>query len=200
MFYSTTKGDCPFKIDPFKALVGPRPIGWISSLSENGIANLAPYSFFNAVSSEPPIIMFSSVGRKDSIKNIEATGEFVCNLATIDLSEAVNQTSLPLPAEDDEFEAVGIEKAKCNLVSAPRVALSPVALECKFINTVDVQTLENQPSGSQMVLGQVVGVHIDDQYIENDRVNTARLKQLARHGYMDYSVSDETFRINRPKL
>ena len=198
MFYDALKGQCPLDIDPFKALVGPRPIGWISSLSSDGVANLAPYSFFNAVSDAPPIVMFSSGGRKDSIENIEATGDFVCNLASFDLREAMNTSSKIVGPEVDEFELAGLEKLPSRIVNAPRVANSPMALECRYLKTVALEDVNGDISSFAMVLGQVVGVHIDDKFIKDGRVRTALMQPLARHGYMDYSVVKETFRIERP--
>jgi flavin reductase (DIM6/NTAB) family NADH-FMN oxidoreductase RutF len=128
MFYDARKNDHGHEYDPFKAIVAPRPIGWISSLSPEGVANLAPYSFFNAMSDNPHYVVFGSAGRKDSIRNIEATGEFVHNMATFKLREQMNASSAPVAEGVDEFELAGLEKASCNLVKPPRVAASPVAL------------------------------------------------------------------------
>ena len=198
MYYNALAGDCPLPIDPFKAIVGPRPIGWISSLAVDGTANLAPYSFFNAVNDSPPMVMFSSAGRKDTIENVEATGEFVCNLANWELRDQMNLSSKMVEPGVDEFELAGLEKQTCELVSVPRVKSSPVALECRYLKTVRLDDLNGQVCAYQMVLGQVVGVHIDDRYIENERVRADLLQPLARHGYMDYSVVREIFRIERP--
>lgn len=198
MFYNALKEECPLQIDPFKALIGPRPIGWISSISKNGIANLAPYSFFNAVSANPPVIMFSSSGRKDSINNIETTGEFVYNLATAKLSAAVNESSISVAPDVDEFELIGLEKMACQLINVPRVASSPVALECKYLKTIELEDLDNKKTGDLIVFGQVIGVHIDDNFIKEGRVRSDLLQPLARHGYMDFSIVSETFRIERP--
>ena len=135
MFYNALKNECPLQIDPFKALVGPRPIGWISSLAPDGTVNLAPYSFFNGVCDSPPMVVFSSAGRKDSIENIEKTGEFVCNLATWELRDAMNVSSAAVGSEVDEFELAGLEKIPSTMVKPPRVAGSPVALECRYTQT-----------------------------------------------------------------
>lgn len=198
MFYNALKNECPLQIDPFKALVGPRPIGWISSLSPNGTANLAPYSFFNGVSDSPPMIAFSSAGRKDSIENIEQTGEFVCNLATWDMREAMNVSSSMVGAEVDEFDLAGLEKAPSVMVKPPRVAGTPVALECRHTQSVDMTDVDGVPLKYKLVIGQVVGVFIDDALIVDERVKIDRAKPIARHGYMDYSVVTELFRLERP--
>ena len=198
MFYDALNKQCPLEIDPFKALVGPRPIGWISTISANGVANLAPYSFFNAVADSPALVMFSSGGHKDTLLNIAETGEFVCNLATHDLKEAMNISSGMVDRGIDEFELAGLEKAAGEMVSVPRVALSPVALECKQTSNVVLNDVNGKATGYEMVIGQVVGVYIDDAMIVEGRVEASRLQQLARHGYMDYSSVVETFRIERP--
>lgn len=198
MFYNALAKECPLQIDPFKALIGPRPIGWISSLATDGTANLAPYSFFNAISDDPPLVMFSSGGRKDTIANIEATGEFVCNLANWQLRAAMNASSAQVGPQVDEFELAGVEKQASSLVKVPRVAGTPVALECRYVDTLALRDLAGNACHYEVVYGQVVGVFIDDAYIVNGRVDTARLQQLARHGYMDYSVAHETFRMERP--
>lgn len=198
MFYNALENQCPLQIDPFKALVGPRPIGWISSLAADGTANLAPYSFFNAISDDPPLVMFSSGGRKDTIANIEATGEFVCNLANWNLREAMNVSSSQVGAQVDEFELAGVEKHKSAMVKPPRVAGVPVALECRYIDTIATRDLAGKTGNYAMVYGQVVGVYIDDSCIVDGRVDAQALQPLARHGYMDYSVVRETFRLERP--
>lgn len=198
MFYDARKNDHGHPVDPFKAVVAPRPIGWISSLSPDGIANLAPYSFFNAMSDNPHYVVFGSAGRKDSISNIEATGEFVCNMATWDLREAMNQSSAMLDAGVDEFDHAGLEKADSTLVKVPRVAATPVALECKYVKTVDLPGHDNANGGYAMVIGEVVGVYIDDAFITDQRVNTAGMQPLARMGYSEYAVVTEAIRIRRP--
>ncbi len=198
MFYNALKNECPLQIDPFKALVGPRPIGWISSLAPDGTANLAPYSFFNGVCDNPPMVVFSSAGRKDSIANIEETGEFVCNLATWELRDAMNVSSAGVGAEVDEFELAGLEKAPSTMVKPPRVASSPVALECRHTQTVAMVDVDGKGLKYSLVIGQVVGVYIDDELVVNDRIDIASAKPIARHGYMDYSVVTELFRIERP--
>ena len=136
MFYSTSENDHGLPHDPFKALVAPRPIGWITAISAKGEVNLSPYSFFNAVSDRPHMVAFSSQGRKDALTFIEETGEFVCNFATFDLREKVNATSAPLPRGDNEMVHAGLTAAPSRIVRPPRVAEAPAALECKWLRTV----------------------------------------------------------------
>lgn len=198
MFYETASNEHGLKHNPFKALVAPRPIGWISSLSADGVVNLAPYSFFNAVSDIPPYVMFSSSGRKDSMTNIEATGEFVCSLATYDLKDKMNTTSAAVGPEVDEFELSGLTPAPCKIVKPPRVAESPVALECKHYKTIALPGPDGS-DGNFMVLGEVVGVHIDESVIVNGMVDVTKYRPLSRLGYMDYAVVDSVFAMDRPE-
>jgi flavin reductase (DIM6/NTAB) family NADH-FMN oxidoreductase RutF len=185
--------------DPFKALIAPRPIGWVTTISRTGALNLAPYSFFNAVSDAPPIIMFSSIGRKDSVAFAEETGEFVWNLPTYDLRDAMNATSASLPRGSSEFAHAGLEIAPSKLVAPPRVAKSPAALECKVVEIKTLQDMRGQATDNILVFGQVVGVHIDESFIRNGLVDTAAMMPIARCGYMDYAVADKLFSLNRPK-
>ena len=200
MFYDAIENAHGLKHDPFKALVSPRPIGWISSLDKDGRLNLAPYSYFNAVSDRPHIVMFSSSGRKDSIANIEDTGEFVCSLATFDLKDRMNQSSAPYPREISEFHEAGLETASSRLVKPPRVAESPVALECRYLQTIALADENGVPAESWVVLGQVVGIHIDDALITDGMVDITRARPIARLGYMDYAVVDAVFAMPRPTL
>ncbi|GAB4181144.1 MAG: flavin reductase family protein [Thalassobaculales bacterium] len=197
MFYETGAGHgLPF--DPIKAIVAPRPIGWISTIDAEGRHNLAPYSFFNALGSRPPIVCFSSEGMKDSAANAKATGEFVANLATMALAEAMNATSKTVPHGVDEFALAGLAVAPCRLVRPGRVAASPAALECKVLQVIEIADLSGQPIDRHLVIGQVVGVHIDDAYIRDGRFDTAAAQPLARCGYRDYAVVREVFEIVRP--
>lgn len=200
MFYDAIENAHGLKHDPFKALVSPRPIGWISSLDKDGRLNLAPYSYFNAVSDRPHIVMFSSSGRKDSIANVEDTGEFVCSLATFDLRDRMNQSSAPYPREISEFREAGLETAPSRLVKPPRVAASPVALECRYLQTIALADENGVPAESWVVLGQVVGIHIDDALITDGMVDITRARPIARLGYMDYAVVDAVFAMPRPTL
>jgi flavin reductase (DIM6/NTAB) family NADH-FMN oxidoreductase RutF len=197
MFYETSSNDHGFAVDPFKALVAPRPIGWISSLSAEGIRNLAPYSYFNAFAQSPHYIAFGSGGRKDSMRNIEATGEFAVNLATEALAEAMNRTSAALPPHVDEFSLAGLTPTPCRLIRAPRVGESPVCLECKLFRVIDLPGDDGHVD-DYLVIGRVLGIHIDDRFIENGRVNTAAMRPIARLGYSEYATVTEAWRMRRP--
>ena len=185
--------------DPFKAILAPRPIGWISSLDAQGRVNLAPYSFFNGFGSNPPIVGFTSEGRKDSLANVEATGEFVCNLVSRPLAEAMNLTAAPLPSGTDEMAFAGLEAAASRCVRPPRVALSPAALECRLLQVVEIRDLAGAPTGGHLVLGQVVGVHIDPSYLKDGIFDTAAARTVARCGYRGaYAEVDQLFEMIRP--
>lgn len=197
MFYDTLSNAHGLRHDPIKALVAPRPIGWISTIGRDGAINLAPYSFFNLVSEHPPYVMFSSGSRKDSQRNAEETGEFVCSLATFELREAMNTTSATVPPDVDEFALAGLAAAPSRLVRPPRVAASPVALECRYWQTM---TLPSRAAYAYaMVIGEVVGVHIDDRFVADGLVDTAAMQPIARLGYMDYAVVDKKFTLPRPR-
>jgi len=198
MFYETAKRDHGLPHDPFKAIVAPRPIGWISSLSAKGEINLAPYSYFNGISSHPPMVMFSSEGFKDSVANIAETKEFVCNLATWDLRDQMNKSSATLPRGVNEMEIAGLKAAPSKLVKPPRVADAPCAMECKVVQIVSLTDLSGTPLDRHVVFGQVVGIHIDERFIKNGLLDTAAMKPIARCGYHDYSLLDETFTMVRP--
>lgn len=188
--------------DPFKAIVAPRPIGWISTLGTDGTPNLAPYSFFNAIGDAPPIVAFSSSGTKHSVENAEATGEFVCSLATRALAEAMNATSAVVPAAVDEFALAGLEPAPSRIVSPPRVAGSPAALECRLVQVVDLVDLDGVSAGHRLAIGQVVGVHIDRAYLRDGLFDTAAARAIARAGYRDeyFEATPGTrFRMMRPE-
>jgi flavin reductase (DIM6/NTAB) family NADH-FMN oxidoreductase RutF len=197
MFYDA-RNKAPLKHDPVKALVAPRPIGWISTLSLDGVANLAPYSFFNLVASGPSIVAFSSAGRKDSQTNAEQTGEFVCNIASFDQREAVNSSAATLPPEIDEFALTGLDTLPSQLIKPPRVKGAPAHLECVYLQTVPLFSKDGARNGFDLVLGEVVGVHIDDQFVKEGMVDTAAMRLIARLGYLDYSVTDEVFALKRP--
>jgi flavin reductase (DIM6/NTAB) family NADH-FMN oxidoreductase RutF len=204
MFYETHKHH-GLKRDPFKSLVVPRPIGWISSQDAEGRVNLAPYSFFNAVASSPPIVMFSANGihyeggLKDSAKNAEETGEFVCNLATFELREKMNASSASLPRDNNEFLVAGLTPAASRLVKPPRVAESPVHLECHWIKTVPLPS-DNPDEPNTVIFGQVVGIHISDAVIKDGMIDMTVLRPIARLGYMDYTLVDNVFSMNRPEF
>ena len=200
MFYRPGTRDHGLPHNPFKAIVAPRPIGWISSLDRDGTANLAPYSFFNAFADDPPVVAYGTSGpkigsdeRKDSIANIEATGEFVVNIVSAKLTDAMNVTSQHFPAGTDEFEKAGLQKAPCETVSAPRVAAAPAALECRLFKIIDL------PGGvSRMVIGEVTGIHFDDAVIRDGRFDVTAFQTVARLGYRDYAKVEHVFEIGRP--
>jgi len=158
-------------------------------MNAKGDINLAPYSFFNSVSSRPPMVMFASDGRKDTIEFVEETGEFVCNLATWDLRTHVKDTSLSFPRGVNEMLAVGLEPAPSVLVKPPRVKASPCALECKWLQTVRLTDLDNKPAPRFIAFGQVVGIHIDERYIKDGLLDTAAMKPISRAGYQEYFVA-----------
>jgi flavin reductase (DIM6/NTAB) family NADH-FMN oxidoreductase RutF len=200
MFYDTRKNDHGLPHDPFKAIVAPRPIGWITSMSAKGEINLAPYSFFNGCSSKPPVVMFSSEGRKDSLTFIEETKEFVCNVAVFDLRDAINATSASFERGVNEMAKAGLEPAPSRLVKPPRVAASPCALECKWLKTVELHDVEGNELDNHIVIGQVLGIHIDDRFIRNGLLDTAEMRVIARAGYHEYFVAtpETRFAIKRP--
>jgi len=185
--------------DPFKALVAPRPIGWISTLSADGHVNLAPYSFFNAVGEQPAMLAFSSFGAKHSSTFAGELSEFVWNLATYDLREAMNETSAPLARGMSEFERAGLQMTPSRLVAPPRVAASPCSMECKVVHHIQLHDVAGQAVEQYLVIGQVVGVHLDEAYIVEGIVDTAALRPIARcGGPADYAVVERIFRMIRP--
>ncbi|WP_312301535.1 flavin reductase family protein [Stutzerimonas nitrititolerans] len=188
--------------DPFNAIVGPRPIGWISSQDTDGRLNLAPYSFFNAFNYTPPIIGFSSVGRKDSLSNIEATGEFCWNLATRPLAEAMNQSCAAVAPEVDEFALSGLTPVASRLVAVPRVLESPVSFECKVTQIIQLQGADKTPVSSWLVLGEVVAVHIAQALLVDGVYDTAAAEPILRGGGpADYFQlgREANFKMYRPK-
>lgn len=185
--------------DPFKALVVPRPIGWISTISRAGVVNLAPYSFFNAVADRPPMVMFAPSGPKDSQANAEATGEFVASLATWDLREEMNATSASVGPEVSEPDLAGLAMAPSRLVKPPRVAAAAAALECRWVKTVPLVTADGEAIPGAIVIGEVVGIHIDDAVIVDGRIDLSARRAISRLGYMDYGVLDTVFTMQRPR-
>jgi flavin reductase (DIM6/NTAB) family NADH-FMN oxidoreductase RutF len=203
MYYDPEKNDHGLAHAPFKSCVVPRPIGWISTVSPRGVHNLAPYSQFQNLNFDPPYVMFSanqtSLGtRKDTVVNIEATREFVYNMATYDLREAVNRSAQPVPSEVDEFELAGVTKAPSVLVKPCRVAESPVQFECHYYQTLRLPG--NGPIGSvDVVIGRVVLVHIKDEVIRPDgRLDILKIRPLARLGYYDYTSVESFFEMVIP--
>ena len=198
MFYDTASNSHGLPHDPFKAIVSPRPIGWIGTRSAEGALNLAPYSFFNAISDRPKLVMFSSSGYKDSVRNIDATGEFTASFASRDLAAAVNATSIPAPHGESEFEIAGLTPVDGALVKAPFVAEAYAALECRMTEMFQPKDLDGAPSDNYVVIGQVVGIHIREEAIRDGRFDMATVKPLARLGYMDYCDGGDVFQMTRP--
>ncbi len=201
MFYETERNDHGLPYNPYKSIVVPRPIGWISSLDQNGRVNLAPYSQFNNLGYDPPYVMFSASHKsaagelKDSVANIIATGEFVCNMATYDLREAVARSSEIVDPEIDELSAVGLTAEASRLVAPPRVAESPVHLECRFHTSLILPGF-NTANTTHVVVGQVLGVHIrDNAFTPDGKIDIARIQPLARMGYQDYTSVSSVFEI-----
>ena len=203
MFYEIDKESAD-SYSTLNAIVVPRPIGWISTLSEQGVPNLAPYSFFNAVAYSPPQVMFAATGShsfgglKDAVLDAQATGEFVVNVATWELREQMNASSVPAPREVDEFEYAGLTKADSRLVRCPRVAESPVHLECRYTRSVEMLT--NDPDDpNTVVFGEVIGVHIDERVLTDGRIDFLKLRPVGRLGYRDFVEVESRFSMERPK-
>lgn len=202
MFYDTKLNNHNLKYNPFKSCVIPRPIGWISSQSSSGIVNIAPYSYFNAVSDIPPIIMFSSSlnkceAEKDSLINIEETGEFVVNIASYNLREKINQSSASLPHNISEAKEFNIETEPSIMIKTPRVKDSLISLECKYLQTISIN-VEGEKASSKLVLGHVIGIYIEDKIIVDGKIDVTKLKPIARLGYDEYAVINEVFKMNKP--
>jgi flavin reductase (DIM6/NTAB) family NADH-FMN oxidoreductase RutF len=188
--------------DPFNAIVGPRPIGWISSISRDGVVNLAPYSFFNAFNYKPPIVGFASTGWKDTVRNISETGEFAWNLATLSLAEAMNATSAAAPPEIDEFELASLTRAPSRLISVPRVLESPVSFECKLTQLTQLTDSAGQSVDTWLVLGEVVAVYIERHLLKGGLYDTGEAGHILRAGGPgDYFTigTAQRFEMTRPK-
>ena len=200
MFYKPKEN--PFTIDPFKSLVFPRPIGWISSVDKKGNANLAPYSYFNAIADDPPQIMFASAAPelpskfKDTLTNILETKEFVVNFATSITRKQMNLSSLDALKDQDEFVITNLKKRKSRLVKAPSVAASPVNLECKLLKTLKLKS--NSKKCTTMIIGEVVGIFIKDNFIKKGRVDSVAMRYVARMGYSEYTTVSSKIKMKRP--
>ncbi|WP_018899906.1 flavin reductase family protein [Rhizobium sp. 2MFCol3.1] len=199
MFYTTDQNRHGLAHDPFKAIVSPRPIGWIGSKGRDGTLNLAPYSFFNAVSDRPKLVMFSSSGRKDSYRNASETGEFTCNFVSRNLIDKMNMSSAAVAYDVDEFALSGLTPKKGELVDAPYVAEAFAVLECKVTEIIEPKSLSGEPSENVTIFGQVVGIHIDEAILRDGRIDMGLARPVARLGYMDYSESSDVFELFRPK-
>jgi flavin reductase (DIM6/NTAB) family NADH-FMN oxidoreductase RutF len=203
MYYETAKNDHGLPYNPLKACVAPRPIGWITTMSAAGVVNLAPFSFFNLLSYDPPFVMFSAGtheqdgGRKDSVSNAEATGEFVYNMATWEQRYQMNQTASITGHAIDEMAAAGLEPLPSRLVRPPRVKGSPVHFECRLHQVVTLPG--NKPASEHhLVIGRVVAVHIDDAALTaGGRIDILKLRPIARLGYMDYTSVDSIFQMEK---
>ncbi|MDH7787586.1 flavin reductase (DIM6/NTAB) family NADH-FMN oxidoreductase RutF [Ochrobactrum sp. 19YEA23] len=198
MFYEPKEGH-PLPHNPFKAIVAPRPIGWIGTCSKNGVVNLAPYSFFNAICDTPPMVMFSSSGIKDSVTFIEETGEFTTNLVSEHLKTHMNASSVDAPRGTSEFDYAGLTRAPSNVIAAPRVKEAYASLECVAVDIRRLQDKEGKPTDNYMVIGEVVGVHIDESILTDGLVDIAKVKPVTRLGYMDYATTDSVYQMFRPK-
>ena len=199
MFYDTKLNNHKMKYNPFKACLVPRPVAWISSVNNQGIVNIAPYSYFNAVADIPPTIMFSSSNKsdgfdKDSVRNIEGTGEFVVNIASYCLRDKLNQSSSPLDHGISEAEVFAIETVSSIMVKPPRIKQAAISFECKHLKTIALEDAK-----TKIILGSVVGIYIDDEIITDGKVDIIKLRPLARLGYNEYTFIEKTFTMDRPK-
>lgn len=200
MFYDPRHDHHGLKHNPWLGIIVPRPIGWISTTAPDGTLNLAPYSSFQTLSSNPPFLMFSSDTPKDSAKNAKSSGYFCMNLATYALRDAMNQSSAPYPSEVSEFEATGLTPVPCRNIPTMRVKETPVAIECKLSQVVSLTPSTGAPCTNQISIGEVVGIHIDEAVIRDGLVDIDLMQPLARLGYRDYMVATTTFAMERPIL
>lgn len=201
MFYDTKLNNHGLKYNPFKSCVVPRPIAWISSVNPNGSINLGPYSYFNAVSDIPPIIVFGSGhkpegGDKDSLRNIEATGDFVVNICSYDQRSQMSASSANLPYGASEAQKFEIDTVSSQIVKAPRIKEARIALECKHLKTESLE-VDGVQASSKAVFGHVVGVYIDDALIMDGKIDIAKLQPIARLGYDEYAVIESVFKMQR---
>ncbi len=204
MYYETKKNDHGLKYNPFKSCIIPRPIAWITTVNEKGGTNCAPYSFFNGVSADPPMIMFANNGKhpditgpKDTLSNIKKTKEFVVNIVSYDIKESMNATCAPLMPEESEIDFAKLEVLKSNLIIPPRIKISPINMECKLFKILELPCY-NPEEYNGIVIGNVLAIHIKDEFIENDRINLKKMRPLSRLGYLDYSTVDSIFEMERP--
>lgn len=199
MFYRPENGH-GLPHNPFKAIVAPRPIAWISTRDGAGVANLAPYSFFNAIADDPPQVMFASTGTKadqedskDTVSNIRATGEFCINLVASNLRDAMNASSAPASKNVDEFELANLTQSDCETISCPRVLEAPASLECRLQQIITLDGPNNR-----LIIGSVTGIHIQDQHLKDGVLDVTSYQPLARLGYLDYSAVETVFSLKRP--
>ncbi len=198
MFYETAENRHGLAHDPFKAIVSPRPIGWIGTLSKDGVRNLAPYSFFNAISDRPKLVMFSSSGWKDSVENVKQTGVFTASFVGRAIIDAMNASSAPVGPDVDEFVLAGLTPEPGRLVNAPFVAEALAALECRATDILQPKGIDGAPSENFMVIAEVVGIHIRDEAIRDGRFDMGFARPVGRLGYMDYADAGDVFELVRP--
>jgi flavin reductase (DIM6/NTAB) family NADH-FMN oxidoreductase RutF len=204
MFYEPQKKNHGLSRDPFNSLVIPRPIGWITSMARDGGLNLAPFSHFNVCSSNPPDVMFGPGYKeknepKDSRINAEESGEFVVNIVSEQLVNQMNLSSAPVDYNIDEIEMVGLETLPSVKVNTPRIAQSPIQLECRYLQSVELPA-EGTVKGGVIIFGRIVGIHIDETILTDGLIDVTKLRPVARLGYMDYTVIENSFAIERPKI
>ncbi|MGE0151977.1 MAG: flavin reductase family protein [Reyranellaceae bacterium] len=204
MFYDPANPGADAPLSPFRALVAPRPIGWITTLDAQGRVNLAPYSFYNGVSESPPMVMFAPGGSygsapaKHSLLNVQQTGEFVVNVVSEELKEAMNMTAAMVEPGVDEMKLAGLEPAPSRYVKPPRVARAPAALECKLWKIVELPGDGPQKPYS-LVIGTVVGIHIDERIVKDGRIDTGSFRPVGRLGYSEYTTVDNVWSMRRPE-
>ncbi len=205
MFYETKKNNHGLKHDPFKSCIIPRPIAWITTISNDGVDNCAPYSFFNGVSSDPPMVMFANNGSaidgsgpRDTFSNIKENQEFVINISTFNTKDKMNKTSARLCRNVSEIEFASLETLDSRLVKPKRLKESPINMECTLYKIIDLPGI-TEDNYNGILIGKVIGIHINDEYIKDGKVDVKKIKPLARLGYFDYSVIDDFFSIKRPK-
>ena len=198
MFYEPKNGH-GLSHNPLKAIVSPRPIGWISTVSTEGAHNLAPYSYFNLVCDEPPMVMFVSDGWKDSVRNIQETGSFTCNLVSDNLTAQMNASSVNAPRGVSEFAYSGLTPAASQLIAAPRVKEAYSALECVAVEIKQLKDRQGRSTESHMVIGEIVGIHIDEAILSNGMIDTAKARPVARLGYLEFNTVETTYEMIRPR-
>ncbi|GAA0606074.1 flavin reductase family protein [Paenochrobactrum glaciei] len=198
MFYQPKNGH-QLPHNPLKAIVTPRPIGWIGTRSKEGALNLAPYSFFNVICDNPPLVMFCSSGYKDSVAFVEETGEFTANMVGAHLAKEMNATSVNSPRGVSEFDYAGLTPAACEMIKAPRVAEAYAALECVAVEVKRLTGKDGALAESYMVIGEIVGVHIDEAILVDGRIDITKSQPVSRLGYMDFATTDKVYEMFRPK-
>ena len=198
MFYQPKNGH-QLPHNPLKAIVTPRPIGWIGTRSKEGALNLAPYSFFNVICDNPPLLMFCSSGYKDSVAFVEETGEFTANMVGAHLAKEMNATSVNSPRGVSEFDYAGLTPAACEMIKAPRVAEAYAVLECVVVEVKRLTGKDGALAESYMVIGEIVGVHIDEAILVGGRIDITKSQPVSRLGYMDFATTDKVYEMFRPK-